>query len=72
MMGRYDAYPRARDGNVIAQPVTFEATNDCVAIAQAMQWADGCELEVWHEGKRVGVVEHRTLEDCDGGACLPR
>lgn len=72
-MGRYDAYPRAPGGGVVALRMTFEARNDAVALAQAVQWADGRELEVWHEGKRVGsIVEHRMLEDCGGGARLPR
>jgi hypothetical protein len=31
--------------------MTFEATNDIVANAQAMQWADSCDLEVWHKGR---------------------
>ena len=55
-MTTYGAYARDRYGNVVAPPVTFEATNDFVAIAQAMQWADGGDLEVWHEGQRVGIV----------------
>jgi hypothetical protein len=55
-MATYGAYPRDRYGNVIAPPMTFDTTNDLVAITQAMQWADSCDLEVWHEGQRVGTV----------------
>jgi hypothetical protein len=33
-MATYGAYPRDRDGNVIVPPMTFEATNNLVAIAQ--------------------------------------
>jgi hypothetical protein len=36
--------------------MTFEATNDLIAITQVMQWADSCDLEVWHKGQRVGTV----------------
>jgi hypothetical protein len=55
-MATYRACRRDQYGNVIAPPMTFDATNDFVAIAQAMQWADSCDLEVWHEGQRVGTV----------------
>lgn len=61
-MATYDAYPRDQYGHVIARPTTFEATNDLLAIAQAMQWADGCDLEVWHEGQCVGAVVRTDLE----------
>jgi hypothetical protein len=67
-MATYGAYARDRDGNVIAPLMTFEATNDLVAIAQAVQWADGCELEVWHDAQRVGIVQRRRLEEsCTAG-----
>ena len=55
-MATYDAYRRDQYGNVIAPPMIFDATNDFVAVAQAMQWADSCDLEVWHKGQRVGTV----------------
>jgi hypothetical protein len=61
-MATYGAYPRDEYGYVIAPPRTFEATNDLVVIAQAMQWADGYDLEVWHEGQCVGTVQRRGLE----------
>lgn len=59
-MATYGAYPRDKYGCVIAPPTTFEATSDLVAIAQATQWADGCDFEIWHEGQRVGTVERRV------------
>jgi hypothetical protein len=64
-MPTYGAYPRDEYGNVIALPMTFEATNDLVAIVQAMQWAEGCDLEVWYEGQRVGtVVRNNSAARC--------
>jgi hypothetical protein len=47
-MATYRAYRRDQYGNAIAPPMIFDATNDLVAIAQAMQ--------AWHEGQRVGTV----------------
>lgn len=61
-MATYGAYARDRDGNVIATPMIFKATSDLVAIAQAMQWADSCDLEVWHHGQRVGTVVRSDTE----------
>jgi hypothetical protein len=55
-MATYGAYRRDQYGNVIAPPMTFEATNDLIAITQVMQLADSCDLEVWHKGQRVGTV----------------
>ena len=55
-MSTYGAYRRDQYGKVIAPPMTFEATNELDAIAQAMQLDESCELEVWHEGRRVGTV----------------
>jgi hypothetical protein len=54
-MATYGVYRRDQYGNVVAPPMTFEATNALIAIVQTMQWAD-CDLEVWHEGQRVGTV----------------
>jgi hypothetical protein len=59
-MAKYGAYPRDQHGSVVSPPRTFEATNDLVAIARAMQWADGYDLEIWYEGQRVGTVERRV------------
>ena len=61
-MATYGAYPRDEYGHVIAPQRTFEATNDFVAVAQAMQCADGYGLESWHEGQCVGTVQRRGLE----------
>jgi hypothetical protein len=63
-MTPYRACPRDEYGIVSAPLMTFEATNDLIAIAQAMQWADGCDLEVWHEGQRVGTVMRSKSPRC--------
>ena len=65
-MGTYDAYPRQRNVDAITPPMTFEATNDFVAIARAIQLADGCDLEIWLAGQRVGIVEYRTSDGAAG------
>ena len=65
-MTTYGAYPRDPHRGGMMPPITFEAANDLVAIAQAVQCADGCDLEVclevWREGQWVGTVMHRGFD----------
>ncbi len=62
-MPTYGVHPRDVDGNIMAPTMIFEATNSLTAIAQAMQWAGGCDLEIWQEAQRVGIIQRRGLEE---------
>ena len=69
-MATYGTHTRDVNGN-IASMMTFEATNHLVAIAQAMQSVDGCDLEVWHEAQRVGIIQCQGVEE-SGATCEHR
>lgn len=44
-------------GHVFAPPKIVVANTDAEIVAQAMNWVDGYDLEIWDEARRVGLVE---------------
>lgn len=58
-MPQYRLFPVDGRGHVCDPPMIITARTDTEAMTQAMQLADGCDLEVWDEARRVGVVERR-------------
>jgi hypothetical protein len=70
-MATYRVHPRDVDGNIMAPTMTFEATNDLIAIAQALQRAGGCDLEIWDQAQRVGIIQRRGLEESSAGLAEP-
>ncbi len=59
-MPHYRLYPLDERGHVCDPPQIIEAKTDADAIAQAMQLANGHDLEVWDMARRVGLIERRS------------
>jgi hypothetical protein len=54
-MPTYRAY-LINDDNRVASYKPIEADTDAEALKAARQFADGCDVEVWHLDRKVGRV----------------
>lgn len=61
-MPLYRAYEINGDGHVVGPPLVIKLVNDAEAIAYAARLAGGYDMEIWEEGRRVGVIK-RHLDD---------
>jgi hypothetical protein len=63
-MRAYRIYQVDAAGHVVAPPKIVEADTDEEAVTQAAQWArdNAFAVEIWDEGRRVGLVDCRPGE----------
>jgi hypothetical protein len=58
-MPKYRLFPLNEQGHVCDPPTIIEAETDDSALARAMQLVHGRDIEVWDEGRYVGVAKRR-------------
>ena len=54
-MRDYRAYTIGEDGHIM-DGESFQAIDDIAAIAHAMRFVEGRDVEVWEGGRKVGVL----------------
>jgi hypothetical protein len=55
-MAMYRAYLIGVSGHITRPPEIFESDDDSAAIKQAQRYVDGCDVEVWDEGRFIALV----------------
>jgi hypothetical protein len=66
----YRAYVVHDDGHFLGVH-QIDAPNDSAAMAEAIKFADTCDIEVWHRDRHVGRIPAAAKQSKSANVCTP-